>query len=534
MNAAPWGDLFVHRLLEQIEPWTPWYRRSWEGGSLLALREFSSSLKWVPERVIAQGALDRFARRILSGLGNDAGLASLSVRQQLDGILKSKLNYSSQRHRQLDHLIQFTESKYFSSWKSEIKEHGDDLHVERASRYLSSAVLDRGYDGEWLRKYVHSLMRNSANALDIVEELEALFFKSPIPHRGLVLIYKIPDHIELQESPQWRSKDAALAILSDWRDQRVEEDLIVGSLEFEVEALDPGSATRIVAERIIRLENQLRFEPGEIKFTYDPFFRTAAGAKRLAQRRKAIVLRSRTAGEKLRNGIVLNGQPTALDDALQLASPLTDGPDILAVSSAWASIESLLTDPSDGDERGFGGKAVAADRAASILTAAWGRAELGRLSYLIEREGGVNQRLLSGLESVEDTADRAEVMYSWLRSGNVIDFPDFRSQQACNRLTELAEDPKRTLNRVKTYIGHALHRLYRQRNMVLHGGDARPVGLESTLLCSGPLISAVLDQMIHAEQFHGVAPLELAARAEVGIKAGGLDSAWNPANLLSF
>ncbi|MWV30377.1 hypothetical protein [Rathayibacter iranicus] len=534
MNVASRGDLFVHRLLEQIEPWTPWYRRSWEGGSLLALWEFSGSLKWVPERVVAQGALDRFSRRILGGLGNDAGLAGLSVREQLHDILKSKLSYSSQRHRQLDHLIQFAESRYFSNWKDKLKEHGDNLHVERASRYLSSAVLDQGYDGEWLRKYVHSLIRNGAKTLDIVEELESLFFKSPIPHRGLVLIHKIPDHIELEKSPQWRSKDVALGILSDWKDQRVEGDLIIGSLEFEVEALDPGSATRIVAERITRLENQLRFEPGEIKFAYDPFFRMESGAKRLAQRRKAIVLRSRTAGEKLRNGIVLNGQPTALDDALQLASPLTDGPDTLAVSSAWASIESLLTDPSDGDERGFGGKAIAADRAASILAAAWGRAELGRLSYLVEREERANQRLLSVLESVEDTAGRAEVMYSWLLSGNVIDFLDFRSQQALNRMKQLAEDPKSTLNRVRKYINHALHRLYRQRNMVLHGGDARPVGLESTLLCSGPLISAVLDQMIHAEQFHGVAPLQLAARAEVGLTAGGLDGAWNPANLLSF
>ncbi|PPF24881.1 hypothetical protein C5C18_07580 [Rathayibacter tritici] len=70
--------------------------------------------------------------------------------------------------------------------------------------------------------------------------------------------------------------------------------------------------------------------------------------------------------------------------------------------------------------------------------------------------------------------------------------------------------------------------------MVLHGGDVRPVGLESTVLCSGPLISAVLDQMIHAEQFYGISPLQLAARAEVGMKAAGSDDAWTPAGILSL
>lgn len=355
-----------------------------------------------------------------------------------------------------------------------------------------------------------------------------------MPHRGVVLIHRIPDHIDLQASPQWRSKEDALDFLDRWGDRHAERPRVIGALEFEVDALEPGSATRIVAERITRLENQLRFEPGDPTFAYDPYFRTQSGVTRLAQRRKAIVLRSRTAGERLRNGIVLTGRPTALDDALQLASPLTDGPDTLAVSSAWTSIESLLTDPSDGDERGFGGKAVAADRAASILAAAWGRAELGRLSYLVEEEGEANKQLLRELENIEGTADRAEVVYGWLRKRKDIVLSEPRSRQAFNRMWRLAEHPRETLGRVRAYIGHALHRLYRQRNMVLHGGDVRPVGLESTVLCSGPLISAVLDQMIHAEQFYGISPLQLAARAEVGMKAAGSDDAWTPAGILSL
>lgn len=524
--------LLVHRILEQIEPWTPWYRRAWEGGSLLALREFSNSLRWVPEKVLAQSAIDRLARQIKAGLGLDAGFTGLAIRSQLDDLLRGKMVFSSQRHRQLDHLIQFTEARYFGAWRSHLSKADSAINVERAAQYLAPAVLDRGFEGEWLRKQINGLVKRGGDALDVLDELERLFNSEPTLHKGLVLIMEVSDQIELQKSPQWRSREATLAILDSWKDKRFDSIALVGALEFEVMALDPGSAAQIVAERITRFRTQLLFEAGSPTLVHDPYFRTPVGSKLLVQRRKAVLLRSRTASEKLRAGIVLTGHPTALDDALQLASPLTDGPDTLAASSAWASIESLLTDPSDGDERGFGGKAIAADRAAAILTAAWGRAELGRLSYFIADEAA-NARLHGQLSSIDETSDRAIAVYSWLRSGNSLSVIDLRSQQALNRMLELAHNPKTVLSRVQKQMNHALHRLYRQRNMVLHGGEVRPVGLASTLLFSGPLISAVLDQMIHAEQFHGVGPLALAARAEVSLAAGGADDAWDPARLLS-
>src|SRR5207302_1003426 len=73
---------------------------------------------------------------------------------------------------------------------------------------------------------------------------------------------------------------------------------------------------------------------------------------------------------------------------------------------------------------------------------------------------------------------------------------------------------------VRAIEGRSMHhpgrfrRLYRQRNIVVHGGNTAAIALDSALRTAAPLIGAGLDRLVHAQLIKHVEPLDLAARAE--------------------
>jgi hypothetical protein len=60
-------------------------------------------------------------------------------------------------------------------------------------------------------------------------------------------------------------------------------------------------------------------------------------------------------------------------------------------------------------------------------------------------------------------------------------------------------------------------RLYRKRNMVVHGGQIHGANLHSISETLTPLIGAGIDRIVHAELQFGVPPIELSAIAEARV-----------------
>jgi|SRR5579871_294690 len=69
--------------------------------------------------------------------------------------------------------------------------------------------------------------------------------------------------------------------------------------------------------------------------------------------------------------------------------------------------------------------------------------------------------------------------------------------------------------------GGAFLRLYRQRNLVLHGGKTDGVALRASLRTAAPLVGAGMDRIAHAWYVDGLSPLELAARARISLDTVG-------------
>ena len=79
-------------------------------------------------------------------------------------------------------------------------------------------------------------------------------------------------------------------------------------------------------------------------------------------------------------------------------------------------------------------------------------------------------------------------------------------------------EPRRVLREVTQAVRIALRRLYRARNIVLHGGSTASIVLDATLRTAAPLVGAGLDRVAHAFFESEMHPLDLAARAELAIE----------------
>ena len=102
---------------------------------------------------------------------------------------------------------------------------------------------------------------------------------------------------------------------------------------------------------------------------------------------------------------------------------------------------------------------------------------------------------------------------------------------ALDRLTTLLNNPGRVLKEIEARITESFRRLYRNRNIVLHGGKTDAVGLRACLRISAPWGGAGLDRIAHTIYTEGLNPIELAARAR--IRLDSLDSGKKALKILS-
>lgn len=204
-------------------------------------------------------------------------------------------------------------------------------------------------------------------------------------------------------------------------------------------------------------------------------------------------------------------QSDQLDKALELAAPLNAGPAASAAAGAWAAIESLLYHPGDQADVKEG-RAVAADRLAAIVACSWPRAELTTLSY--RHKPAEPDAVSAELRPYLSNLQRSEVIAKALSTGTALALDSPSDVAAAERMKAVLGAPDPQLQNVSRIIQGVFRRLYRQRNIVVHGGNTAAIALDPALRTAAPLIGAGLDRMVHAQLINQVGPLDLAARAE--------------------
>ncbi|MEU7528063.1 hypothetical protein AB0A74_20200 [Saccharothrix sp. NPDC042600] len=515
----------------------PWSRRLWDVGSILALEELCEAGVWQPRKVIAPSAMDWQRHELKRLVGPDLGMGDGDLRRELIQLLsRSDLAEPGPGHRRLRQITEHARVGYLDRWVAALQA-GKAVKPERLARTLASHLLDLGYTPTYLAtNWVRVLRSERADAVAIAESAAAIARESPKYFEVLLALDTIPKRADAESSPGWMHK----AEVNDWlRSNGHADEAGVrsgGAFVYSVEARDPYSAAekvRRIYERLVARSLFIRKDRGGLKAL--PYLWVADHSEVLpleGKARSADVLALSHMGHLY----TVSGEPSTIDDALELAAPVNQAAPGPAVAGAWAAVESLLTNPGDpvsDDERS--GKAVAADRLAAIVACSWPRAELTTLIH--RHKPTLPDALVRAREGLPTNRERARAILEEIKANGVgnlrfVGATRYSDMAAAERMRDCIAEPKRVIGEVTKAIQIALRRLYRARNLVLHGGSTSSVVLDAALRTAAPLVGAGLDRIAHHFYESQMSPLDLAARAELSASLVDGDSGLSLVDLL--
>ncbi len=187
----------------------------------------------------------------------------------------------------------------------------------------------------------------------------------------------------------------------------------------------------------------------------------------------------------------------SIDAAVELLSHLDSGSPAAAIAGGWGAIEGLLADPND--------RASAADNLAALVACSLPRAELTKLAYkakvdCIDRKHNTNR-------------ERSRLVAELILKDQLRDLDSLGDRAAVFRMRKILANPHSSLLEIKEELAEALHRLYRQRNLILHGAKLDGVSLTASLRTVSRIVGAGMDRITHGEYVGKMRPLELVALA---------------------
>jgi hypothetical protein len=531
LNVNPFASHVVARLLDFFSSKIAWQRSLWISGTVLSLREILQASEQVANGVISKSSLENVASWAMIVGGRDPGVGDESRRKQLQKVLRvddkgDGLAFNGAQYRSLVILASEIEPSYLERWSKAVAAPSAALGPERTARAIASHLLDAGFSGDFLHRWWTFKTKHEPGTKtlsEIVQESHQLASRPSRQFETLVAFAHAPSiKASQQPPPHWLSNRDVSAWL---RGQKFDVSGLRqrGGLTLKVEARDPLLVAEIAAEIIDRIITRVnlgspsynRLVPIEqvwIAGEQDPI--------PLPVRRRRVEIHAL----QRENRIYELEEFNIVDAAMELVAPLDAEPPSSAVAGGWAAIEALLTGPGDRE------RVHAADRMSSIVACSFPRAELTSLSYQLEAQGGI---IGDQLKACASNRDRCEVLVKLVQAGNPPTFPKDTDTAALARITTLLDRPSATLRDVESHISTCFRRLYRHRNIVLHGGKTNAVGLRPCLRNAAPLVGAGLDRIAHGWFVDRLHPLELAGRARLRLDALGTGSGTSVLDLLS-
>ncbi|MFJ8773980.1 integrase [Streptomyces microflavus] len=525
--AAPDSDLYARRVLARMSDFftdegTPWPRRLWDIGSVLALEELWQAGHWQAHNVLSPSACDWQRNELKALIGPDMGLGDRELRKEINLLLQNSLVDPSPERRRLKEIISHVRAGYLDRWATALKAEEDKrVKPERFSRTAAAHLLDLGFSASYLKSWAARLNHSQITTVEIAESAAELARSPARQHEVLVALEKVPRRELAEPLDHWRSKGEVIA----WLKENGHDSAGIrtgGGFLYRIDALDPYSAAeqaRQLLDRMVARSQYLRAHRGGVVPV--PLI-WVAGHRRpvplAPPARGADVLSLVHEGHLYK----VDSRRGRIDDALELAAAVNRGALAPAVAGGWAAVESLLVhadDPTPTGERS--GKAIAADRMAAIIACSWPRAELTTLSH--RHAPSQPDDLSRAVEASTTNREAARLVVKALAAAGVealalTKATGYSDQAAAQRMVALLAAPRAQLNDVTKAFRIAMRRLYRTRNIILHGGATNGVALEASLRTAAPLLGAGLDRIVHASYTETLDPLDLAARAEVALK----------------
>lgn len=515
----PDEQLIVARLVEFLTPSTSWNRSLWSPGTILQLKELLEAVDASRQGILRSKPLERLGSSCLRVIGLDCGLTSAEksiLNHAIKGIKPDNLDFHL-----IAQLVPSLEENYLLKWGEAIGGPSPP-QPERTARSLSSHLLDLGYSGDFLRKWWIGKTHGSGPEPTVRELCEAAhgelcgrvlrafevaiaFVNSPKSASGFP-----PGWLPANDLTKWLTEN----------NFHVSEVRISGGFILQVNALDSESATTLAADRIAQLVARSSVATSDtLRPWRQVWIKGETNPHSIARAPRGVRVKA-----LYREDQIFTPSDGIVDAAVDLLAELENSSPTSAVASGWAAIEALLAETDD--------RATAADRLAAIIACSFPRAELTVLSYAGKRS--FSRSLLDELDRCDENRDRAAIIAREVASGSDLHLQRQTDRAALRRIQRILESPNKRLNDIATHVGDALHRLYRQRNLILHGGKTNSVALRAGLRTTAKLVGAGMDRIVHGSYVKNLRPIELAARARIAIDTASESNPVSCADLLGI
>jgi hypothetical protein len=198
-----------------------------------------------------------------------------------------------------------------------------------------------------------------------------------------------------------------------------------------------------------------------------------------------------------------------LANTLSLVEPLQTPAPHIAVMSGWSAIESLLVGPADVDD------SAAAKRFSLIIAASLMRAEFTWLAKTYTAKN--SDQAARELAECQTNLERAKLFQKLAFTRPTLELKNATDNLALQRVRPALYNPQQEIINITEILSREFTRLYRKRNMIVHGGQIRGANLHSISETLTPLVGAGIDRIVHAELNFGVPPIQLSAIAEARV-----------------
>ncbi len=506
------------RLLDFFGTRTHWHRRLWTIGLVLTLKELLEVSSAVRSSILFQNSVEDLSRSAMALAGRDPGVGGKQQLESLQRSLRSEVRYQGMDYMVVDQLSAEIALSYLTRWAASLRTPARSA-PERTARAIASYLLDSGFSQSFLHRWWSYKLRYEPGTrplADMVDDAHTLAM-SPIKEYEVLVAFSAFTKRRDGMPAGWQSASA----VSDWLKTRnfdVTEIRQQGGLLLRVAARDPHAAIECTRERLEGMAARVRVGSSrEFELLETAWIDGEVKAFKLADDGRDVYVHSldRT------NQLYTNEPYSRVDAGIELLEPLASAAPPTAVATGWAAFEALLSEP--------GNHAVVADRMGAIVACSFPRAELTVLSYQVAK---ADAALRVRLDPCPTNRDRASLMADEITTQPTITLPDHSDRAAYLRLKKLLTDPHPALKDIEGYTTSAFRRLYRQRNLVLHGGITNSVALRASLRTVTPLVGAGMDRIAHAWYIDKLSPLELAARARISLDTVGAPHARKCVDLL--
>jgi hypothetical protein len=499
------------RLLDFFGFNTTWQRRLWDVGSVLGLEETLEASEAVRDGVLSPDTLRHLCGSMKRVAGRDPAVSELPNHALIQQCLSSDFVFEGHEFRVLKQQVTSVQSNYLSRWAGVVSDSVRRPGPDRTAAAIASHMLDRELSPAYLHRWWSYRIFHEAGERtleELVNEAGELLQAGPKKLEVLVAFERAPG-AKPDMPAEWRDERS----VAKWLKGHVGSTEGIrqrGGLVVEVDAWDPWAAVERAVEVVDRVS-------ARVALTARKPLKEIENAW-VEGRKESFPLRRFPRGMEVPSlettaRLYATTSESPVDSALELLEPLDKGPPGPAVSGGWAAIESLLVGPGDR------GKVVAGERLAALVACSYPRAELTTLAYAYAKQH--EDDLAEQIREAESNRKRAELIQSAIQNGRNLVFAHAADDAGHQRMVDLHGEPRQTLAKVESYVDLAVRRLYRQRNLVLHGGRVAGIALRASLRTAAPLVGAGMDRIVHAWFERRQGPQELAALAKTRLAVLG-------------